>query len=132
MESEAANHARVPAAATGAPRPQPRAYPPRKSKRHLSHENRILLLTMASGAVGVVLALVLLWTSDHDFSTRSTLTFFMVMVWLGFAFALRSAVIRPLQTLSNMQSALREGDFSFRVRGAKMGDALGELMIEVN
>jgi len=31
-----------------------------------------------------------------------------------------------------MQSALREGDFSFRVRGAKTGDALGELMIEVN
>jgi nitrogen fixation/metabolism regulation signal transduction histidine kinase len=31
-----------------------------------------------------------------------------------------------------MQSALREGDFSFRVRGAQMGDALGELMIEVN
>ena len=98
----------------------------------MSHENRILLLTLASGAVGVVLALVLLWTGDHEFSTRWSLTFLVVMIWLGFAFALRSAVIRPLQTLSNMQSALREGDFSFRVRGAKMGDALGELMIEVN
>ncbi len=41
-------------------------------------------------------------------------------------------MIHPLQTLSNMQSALREGDFSFRVRGAKTGDALGELMLEVN
>src|SRR5579863_6770100 len=132
MESEAANHAQVPATAAEAARPEPRAHSRRKPKRHLSHENRILLLTLASGAVGVVLALVLLWTGDHDFSTRWTLTFFVVIIWMGFAFALRSAVIRPLQTLSNMQSALREGDFSFRVRGAKMGDALGELMLEVN
>ena len=132
MESEAANHAQVPAAAASASRPVPLAQSRRKSKRHLSHENRILLLTLASGAVGVVLALILLWTGDHDFSTRWTLTFFVVIIWMGFAFALRSAVIRPLQTLSNMQSALREGDFSFRVRGAKMGDALGELMLEVN
>src|SRR5271167_1033487 len=132
MESEAANRPRDPATPAGAPRPEPRAHPPRRPKFHLSHENRILLLTLASGAVGVGLALVLLWTGDHEFGTRWTLTFLVLMVWVGFAFALRSAVIRPLQTLSNMQSALREGDFSFRVRGAKMGDALGELMIEVN
>ena len=75
---------------------------------------------------------MLLWTGDHEFNTRWSLTILVVILWLGFAFALRSAVIRPLQTLSNMQSALREGDFSFRVRGAQMGDALGELMLEVN
>jgi nitrogen fixation/metabolism regulation signal transduction histidine kinase len=133
MESEAAaSHSRVSATATDRSRPEPLVHPRRKSKRHLSHENRILLLTLASGAIGIVLALVLLWTGDHEFSTRWTLTFLVVMLWMGFAFALRSAVIRPLQTLSNMQSALREGDFSFRVRGAKMGDALGELMLEVN
>jgi two-component system nitrogen regulation sensor histidine kinase NtrY len=131
MESEAANP-RVPATAAETLRPEPRTRPRRKAKRHLSHENRILLLTLASGAIGVVLALVLLWTGDHEFSTRWTLTFLVVILWMAFAFALRSAVIRPLQTLSNMQSALREGDFSFRVRGAKMGDALGELMLEVN
>ena len=132
MESEAANHTPDSAPAAGSSRPQSRVHPLRKPKRRLSHENRILLLTLGSGLAGVVLALILLWTGDHEFSTRWTLTFLMVVVWLGFAFALRSAVIRPLQTLSNMQSALREGDFSFRVRGAKMGDALGELMIEVN
>jgi len=131
MESEAANQARG-STATGSSRPEPRAYPTRKSKRRLSHENRILLLTLASGAAGIALSVALLWTGDHEPSTRWSLTFLVVMIWLGFAFALRSAVIRPLQTLSNMQSALREGDFSFRVRGAKMGDALGELMIEVN
>src|SRR5277367_3260098 len=132
MESEAANHTSGSTLASGSSRPQSRVHPPPKPKRRLSHENRILLLTLGSGLAGVLLALILLWTGDHEFSTRWTLTFLVVGVWLGFAFALRSAVIRPLQTLSNMQSALREGDFSFRVRGAKSGDALGELMLEIN
>src|SRR5579863_9660950 len=102
MEPGAANHARGAMASEDTSRSQTRVLPPRKSKRRLSHENRILLLTLASGAAGIALALVLLWTGDHEFSTRWTLTFLVVMVWLGFAFALRSAVIRPLQTRSNM------------------------------
>ena len=132
MESEAANDARRQTAATVTPRSQTQVRPRPKSKRHLSHENWIFLLALGSGAAGVALALFLLWTGDHDINTRWTLSFLVVIVWLSFAFGLRSAVIRPLQTLSNMQSALREGDFSFRVRGAKIGDSLGELMLEVN
>ena len=129
MESEAVKGPRRPPAAVS---PVPRAVSRPKPKRRLSHENRILLLALGSGAAGVLLALVLLWTGDHGSDTRWTLSFLVIVIWLGFAFSLRGAVIRPLQTLSNMQSALREGDFSFRVRGAKTGDALGELMLEVN
>jgi len=98
----------------------------------LGFENRVLLLALAAGAAGVFASLLLLWLGDHDSSTRWVVAFVIVTLWLGFAFAVRSAVIHPLQTLSNMQSALREGDFSFRVRGARRGDALGELMLEVN
>jgi len=130
MESEATNDAQRPP--KDAARLQPQARPRPKAKRPLSHENRILLLALASGAAGVALALILLWTGDHDLSTRWTLSLLTVILWLSFSFALRSAVVHPLQTLSNMQSALREGDFSFRVRGATAGDALGELMLEVN
>jgi two-component system nitrogen regulation sensor histidine kinase NtrY len=104
----------------------------RKPKRRLSHENRVLLLALAAGIPGFLVSVILLWTGDYTDSTRWTLTALIVMVWLGFAFSVRSTVIRPLQTLSNMQSALREGDFSFRVRGASSSDALGELMLEVN
>jgi len=132
MESEAANDARRPAAATETARLRPGKRPPRKSNPRLSHENRILLQALASGAAAIVLAIVLLWTGDHDNGTRWSLCFLIVILWLGFAFAVRASVVRPLQTLANMQSALREGDFSFRVRGAKSGDALGELMLEVN
>src|SRR5580692_8742579 len=130
MESEAANPVRPAAAVTASP--PPRVRPRRKPKRYLSHQNRILLLALGSGAAGVLLTLVLLWTGEHEPNTRWSLTCIVVLLWVGFAFGLRAAVIRPLQTLSNMQSALREGDFSFRVRGAKSGDALGELMLEVN
>ncbi|HEY7097744.1 MAG TPA: ATP-binding protein [Terriglobales bacterium] len=123
MESVAANPAK-PSGAEGSR--------PRKTKRRLNHENHILLLAFAGGAAGVLSSVILLWTGDFSDSTRWTITMLIVFFWLVFAFSVRSAVVRPLQTLSNMQSALREGDFSFRVRGASSGDALGELMLEVN
>src|SRR5207302_9125999 len=56
----------------------------------------------------------------------------VVAVWLGASLALRERVLRPLQTASNLVSALREGDFSVRGRGARLGDPLGELMLELN
>jgi nitrogen fixation/metabolism regulation signal transduction histidine kinase len=46
--------------------------------------------------------------------------------------ALIEGITRPLQTLSNVVSSLREGDYSFRARGASSPDALGELAAEVN
>ena len=42
------------------------------------------------------------------------------------------AVVRPLQTLANVIAALREDDFSFRARGGRRNDALGDLALEVN
>jgi nitrogen fixation/metabolism regulation signal transduction histidine kinase len=41
-------------------------------------------------------------------------------------------LVRPLQTLANVVSALREDDFSFRARGAGRGDSLGDLAMEIN
>ena len=132
MGSEAASDSRPHTADAVTPAAQPRVRPQLGNHRRLNHENRILLLALGSGALPVLLSIVLLWTSDHDPDTRWSLAFLICAMWLGFAFAVRGAVVRPLQTLSNMQAALREGDFSFRVRGAKTGDALGELMLEVN
>ena len=106
--------------------------PRRRRKRHLTHENRLLLLALAAGAPAVLASIILLWAGAHDDTTRWSVLLLIVALWLSFAFAVRSNVVRPLQTLANMESALREGDFSFRVRGAQTGDALGELMLEVN
>ena len=36
--------------------------------------------------------------------------------------ALQNHVVRPLQTMANLLSALREGDFAIRARGARRDD----------
>jgi nitrogen fixation/metabolism regulation signal transduction histidine kinase len=46
--------------------------------------------------------------------------------------ALHGQVIRPLQTLSNMVAAIREDDFSFRLRGGSREDSLADLIYEIN
>jgi two-component system, NtrC family, nitrogen regulation sensor histidine kinase NtrY len=98
----------------------------------LGHENRIFLLTLASGAAPVILALLLIWFGQHEPKTKWTISLAVVGLWLGFSAAVRSAVARPLQTLANMQAALREGDFSMRMRRSATHDSLNELVFEVN
>lgn len=61
-----------------------------------------------------------------------TLGICLLLYLLSIAAALVDAWIRPLQTLSNVVASLREGDYSFRARGASASDALGELAGEVN
>ncbi len=41
-------------------------------------------------------------------------------------------IVRPLQTLANVVAALREDDFSFRARGGRRNDAMGDLALEIN
>ena len=91
-----------------------------------------MLLGFAAGLPGTLVALVLLWVADYTPRMQWTLTIFILAFWLGAAFALRARVVYPLQTLANLLAALREEDFSFRARGARSGDALGEVMLEVN
>ena len=100
--------------------------------RRLSYERRIQLLALAAGLPGSFIALLLLWYGDYSSRTIWTLTFLVVSLWLGFALSLRHRVVFSLQTLSNLLSAMREEDFSFRAREARSDDALGEVMIEVN
>ena len=89
-------------------------------------------MALASALPGAAISLIFLWTGDFTPKVQWTLTVVIVTVCLGFAFALRERVVLPLQTLSNLLAALGEGDFSIRARGARGGDPLGEVMIEVN
>jgi len=98
----------------------------------LSHDRRILLMAFASALPGALISLIFLWRGDYTPKVQWTLTVVIVTFCLGFAFALRERVVLPLQTLSNLLAALGEGDFSIRARGARGGDPLGEVMIEVN
>jgi len=53
-------------------------------------------------------------------------------VWLGCSLSVIGKVRFPLQTISNLLAAIREGDYSIRARGGRREDALGEVIIEVN
>jgi two-component system nitrogen regulation sensor histidine kinase NtrY len=97
-----------------------------------SFESRVLLLALAAGLPGTAVALVLLIVEDYSAKVIWTFGLLVVGFWLGFAFALRDRVVRPLQTLSNLLAALLEGDYSIRSRGATSDDALGLAMLEVN
>jgi len=110
-----------------------KAGPKSKPKdRKLNHEQRVLVMALLAGLPGFLITLALLFYNDYSTKVRLTLILFIGVAWLGYAFALRERVVRPLQTLSNLLSALREGDYSIRARGAHHDDALGDVMVEVN
>jgi len=97
-----------------------------------SHDRTVFLYTLLSGLPALALALVLLYRQPFTTETRLTLALLLAGLWLGFAAAARGRVVRSLQTISNLLSALREGDYSIRGRGARSDDALGEVMLELN
>jgi len=98
----------------------------------MTHDRRLLLMTLAAGLPGGIVALILLWLGDFGLVLQWALSALIVGVWTGVAFAVRDRIVRPLQTISNLLSALREDDFSIRARGASAGDALGGVMLELN
>jgi len=100
--------------------------------QRLSFDKRIWLLAFFTGFPGALVALVMLWTGDYTAKVQWTLTVFIVSFWLGCAYALRERVVMPLQTLSNLLSALREGDYSIRGRAVNKDDPLGDVVREVN
>src|SRR5438552_13177915 len=98
----------------------------------LSYEGRVVLLAFLAGLPGSAAALWLLWSSGERANVKWTVSVVILAGWLGFALAVRERVVFPLQTLSNLLGALREGDFSVRGRAPRPDDALGEVMREVN
>jgi len=98
----------------------------------LKFERRITLLALFAGFPAVALCALLLWYDGYSAQVQWTIDLLLVLLWLGIAFNLRTRIVRPLQTLSNILAAIREGDYSIRGRRALSGDALGEVMLEVN
>lgn len=98
----------------------------------MGFERLVTILAVAAGLPSVALCAFLLWYDGYSGRVQWTIDLFLVLGWLGFAFNLKQRIVRPLQTLSNILAAIREGDYSIRGRRALSGDALGEVMLEVN
>lgn len=82
----------------------------------LTHDRRVLAMALLAGAPGVAVALALVVLGDYSGRVAWSIGVALVLVWLAAAFALRARVMRPLQTLTSILAALREGDFSIRAR----------------
>ena len=104
----------------------------RKSRPPRSHETRITLLIIAACTPAVLAALCLLWFGDYSAKVQWTLSLGITVFAFGYITSAREHVVRPLQTMTNLLAALREGDYSIRARGARTDDALGEALLEIN
>jgi nitrogen fixation/metabolism regulation signal transduction histidine kinase len=98
----------------------------------IKFERRVTLLALGAGFPAVGLCAFLLWYDNYSAQVQWTVDLLLTLLWLGISFNLKQRIVRPLQTLSNILAAIREGDYSIRGRRALSGDALGEVMLEVN
>ena len=102
-------------------------------RRHrLLYERRIAIFAVLAALPGVVIATTLIWTHAWSRDVKIALTLLEFFLWFILTLTLLEQIVRPLQTLSNVVSALREEDYSFRAREANPNDSLGELSLEIN
>jgi two-component system nitrogen regulation sensor histidine kinase NtrY len=103
-----------------------------RKRRRLRYERRIRLFTWFVALPGLLVSGILIWLQPWSLESKLALFAAELFAWWIMAAALWEQTTRPLQTLANVLSALREEDYSFRARGAALNDALGELSLEVN
>jgi nitrogen fixation/metabolism regulation signal transduction histidine kinase len=103
-----------------------------KRKRRRVYERRIRLFSILLAAPGLIIALAFTYQQHWSKDAKWSLAGALLLAFLICEALLHDHVIRPLQTLTNVISSLREEDYSFRARGAVNNDALGELAIEIN
>ena len=102
-------------------------------RRHrLLYERRIAIFAVLAALPGVVIATIMIWTHAWSRDVKIALTLLEFFLWFILTLTLLEQIVRPLQTLSNVVSALREEDYSFRAREANPNDSLGELSLEIN
>jgi nitrogen fixation/metabolism regulation signal transduction histidine kinase len=101
-------------------------------RKRLRHDQVIYLYALLGGLPAVAATIWILQVEDYSGLLRVTVDLAVVIAWLGFASALHARVVRPLQTMANLLTALREGDFSVRARGTGRAEALADVMAEIN
>lgn len=108
------------------------AYEKRVRRRKHSAIRRVWLFALLLSLPALIFTAIFLYRGQISF-TPALLLIVALLIYLALtATALVDGLVRPLQTLSNVVSSLREGDYSFRARGSRAPDALGELASEIN
>lgn len=105
---------------------------PRRSSKRIRFEGRLLGHALLVATPGLIAAGLLIGWDTLPPTGEGILLATAGLLTLVLALRLRRAVVYPLQVMANLLEALREGDYSFRARRAGPGDALGEVLLEIN
>jgi two-component system, NtrC family, nitrogen regulation sensor histidine kinase NtrY len=97
-----------------------------------NYEARLLAGTLLATAPALIALPVALWFATGDGVRVAWITLLIAAVTLMLALAARRRAVYPLNTLANLLEALREGDYSLRGSRAQRGDAIGEVVLEIN
>ncbi len=89
-------------------------------------------LAVLAALPGSVLAVLLLARAGVGRDLVVSAALALATLIAAAAYAIRRRVERPLQTVANLLSALREGDYSFRARASGARDAMGDVVGELN
>ncbi len=100
--------------------------------RRLKYEQRIRIWLTVLALPTIVCASLLVWERSASPLVTIATAIGLAIFWALTAAYFFEQLVRPLQTLANVVAALREDDFSFRARGARRGDSLGDLAMEIN
>ncbi len=102
----------------------------KKIKRSAIH--RVWWHCLLIALPGLIFDAVLFFEGSIGVSAALLLAACQLIFFALVAASLVDGIVRPLQTLTNVLASLREGDTSFRARGAGAKDAMSELAAEVN
>jgi nitrogen fixation/metabolism regulation signal transduction histidine kinase len=108
------------------------AYEKNVRRRKRSAIRRVWLFCLLLALPAFIFAGILLYERKITAGPVILLLFCLFIYFALVSASLVDGLMRPLQTLSNVVSSLREGDYSFRARGAASNDPLGELAAEIN
>jgi two-component system, NtrC family, nitrogen regulation sensor histidine kinase NtrY len=103
-----------------------------RSRQRLSFERGLRLWLYLMGVPGFALTVIEFHQHRVDSSIQWIALPSIVIAWLFLVSLLVEHIVRPLQTLANVVAALREDDYSFRARGGRRNDAMGDLALEIN
>lgn len=107
----------------------PAARPPRW---RLGYETRVALMTGLVLLPSFGLAVIGIAQQPWDVEMRAFALGALIAVSVYLWRRLLRVIVHPLLTLVNLLDSLRAGDYSLRALSARRGDALGEVLWEVN
>ena len=102
------------------------------TQRRLKYEQRIRIWLAVLALPTIFCVALLVYKQSGSIATVLITILGLTIAWAIVSVYVFEQLTRPLQTLANVVSALREDDFSFRARGARRGDSLGDLALEIN